>query len=102
MLHIFAALAEKERHIISQRTKAAFAAAKASGQQLGDPGIGKRNRAAADAYAESLRAIVTPMVGMTTRAIAGTQLSQHQDPAPRLVAIAAGDAAARPARPLKS
>jgi hypothetical protein len=56
--------------MISQRTKAAFAAAKASGQQLGDPGIGKL-LAAPDAYAESLRAIVTPMVGMTTRALAG-------------------------------
>ena len=32
MLHIFAALAEKERRLISQRTKAALGALKASGQ----------------------------------------------------------------------
>lgn len=70
MLHVYAALAEKERRMISQRTREALAAAKARGQQLGDPEIGQRKRAAADAYAERLRAIVTPLAGQTTRAIA--------------------------------
>ena len=70
MLHIHAAVAEKERSRIAQRSREALAAAKARGQQLGDPEIGKRNRAAADAHAESLRAIVTPLAGQTTRAIA--------------------------------
>src|SRR5215831_10682586 len=69
-LHILAAVAEFERDAISKRTREALAAAKARGQQLGDPEIGKRNRAAADAHAESLRAIVTPLAGQTTRAIA--------------------------------
>jgi DNA invertase Pin-like site-specific DNA recombinase len=32
MLHLFAALAEKERAVISQRTKVALAAAKARGR----------------------------------------------------------------------
>jgi DNA invertase Pin-like site-specific DNA recombinase len=35
MLHLYAALAEKERRLISERTKAALAAKKASGAMLG-------------------------------------------------------------------
>jgi DNA invertase Pin-like site-specific DNA recombinase len=38
MLHIYAALAEKERRLISARTKAALGAAKARGQRLGRNG----------------------------------------------------------------
>jgi DNA invertase Pin-like site-specific DNA recombinase len=37
MLHLYAALAEKERRLISERTKAALAAKKASGAKLGNP-----------------------------------------------------------------
>ena len=37
MLHLYAALAEKERRLISDRTKAALAAKKASGAKLGNP-----------------------------------------------------------------
>lgn len=37
MLHLYAALAGKERRLISERTKAALAAKKASGAKLGNP-----------------------------------------------------------------
>src|SRR6195952_1039009 len=37
MLHLYAALAEKERRLISERTKAALAAKRASGVRLGNP-----------------------------------------------------------------
>ncbi|PZV35346.1 resolvase [Mesorhizobium kowhaii] len=37
MLHLYAALAEKERRLISERTKAALASRKAFGMKLGNP-----------------------------------------------------------------
>lgn len=40
VLHIYAALAQQERKMISDRTKAGLAAAKARGVKLGNPGIG--------------------------------------------------------------
>jgi DNA invertase Pin-like site-specific DNA recombinase len=61
MVHIYAAVAEKEA--ASPRTRAALQAAKARGVQLGNPEIGKRNHAAADALAETLRAVVAPLAG---------------------------------------
>ena len=48
ILHLFAALAEKERALISTRTKAALAAAKARGVTLGSPKLAQaRKRAVA-------------------------------------------------------
>ena len=41
MLHVYAALAEKERALISQRTSTALQAKKARGERLGNPNIGK-------------------------------------------------------------
>ena len=76
MLHVYAALAEEERHTISQRTKDALQAAKARGTVLGQP---KGNAMQADravAFAEGLRHIVEPLIaeGASLREIA-TQLN---------------------------
>lgn len=55
-LHIFAALAQEERRLISERTKAALAEAKRRGVILGANGINlaARNCLAADVFAASL------------------------------------------------
>jgi DNA invertase Pin-like site-specific DNA recombinase len=66
MLHLYAALAEKERRLISERTKAALAAKRASGAKLGNPknlaaagSIGRQALVAgADAFAAGLLPIV--------------------------------------------
>lgn len=46
ILHLFAALAEKERSMIAARTKAALAAAKARGVRLGGPKLAEAREAA--------------------------------------------------------
>lgn len=55
-LHIFAALAQEERRLISERTKAALAEAKRRGVILGANGknLAAKNRMAADDFAASL------------------------------------------------
>src|ERR1700710_3107028 len=81
MLHIYAALAEKERGMISDRTRAALAQKKAQGATLGNrtnlseaqaKGVAV-NRSAADAFAANVLSIVKQIeaAGATTpRAIA--------------------------------
>jgi resolvase-like protein/recombinase len=54
MLHIYAALAEEERGLISQRTKAALNAAKAHGMRLGPAAL----RAEADRFAANVLPII--------------------------------------------
>ena len=46
ILHLFAALAEKERSLISSRTRQALAAAKARGVTLGSPKLSKARESA--------------------------------------------------------
>ena len=66
MLHLYAALAEKERRLISERTRAALAAKRASGAILGNPRnlslAGSTGRAAlsqaANRFAEDLSPVV--------------------------------------------
>jgi DNA invertase Pin-like site-specific DNA recombinase len=56
MLHLYAAFAENERALISQRTKAALKAAKARGVVLGNPNLADvRERAIASMKAEANR-----------------------------------------------
>jgi len=69
-IHIFAALAEEEGRRISQRTKAALAAAKARGVRLGATGalLAERYRAGAKAQAAELAPLVIELrrSGVTT------------------------------------
>jgi len=56
MLHLYAALAEKERSLVSQRTRDALNAAKARGIVLGNPKLDDvRERAVASTKAEADR-----------------------------------------------
>jgi DNA invertase Pin-like site-specific DNA recombinase len=73
MLHLYAALAEKERRLISQRTKDALAAKKAQGVKLGGLNAkGEQNRDEAKARAEALRPIFAELDGKSAREIART------------------------------
>jgi DNA invertase Pin-like site-specific DNA recombinase len=71
VLHLYAALAEKERALIAGRTKAALAAAKARGVKLGNPNIEHaRERAIAVIKGEAERAAgnVLPIINEVRRA----------------------------------
>jgi DNA invertase Pin-like site-specific DNA recombinase len=72
LLHVYAAFAEEERRMISERTKAALAAAKARGVKLGNPNINAHNRAEADAFAARVRPMIEALrvEGLSLRAIA--------------------------------
>jgi DNA invertase Pin-like site-specific DNA recombinase len=71
ILHLFAALAEKERAMISTRTKAALAAAKARGVTLGSPELARARRSAVASIktlAEQNAANVLPVIREIRRA----------------------------------
>jgi DNA invertase Pin-like site-specific DNA recombinase len=79
ILHLFAALAEKERALISSRTRAALGAAKARGVTLGNPRLADARQAAHkaaamanEAAAEHYAATVLPIIRQIKRAGAQT------------------------------
>jgi DNA invertase Pin-like site-specific DNA recombinase len=64
-LHIYAALAQEERRLISERTRAGLAAARARGVALGNAKLGAINRAAAIARAKALQPILNELQGLS-------------------------------------
>jgi DNA invertase Pin-like site-specific DNA recombinase len=80
ILHLFAALAEKERAMIATRTKAALAAAKARGVKLGGPKLAEARKAAVErnvANANRHAANVLPVIREIKRS--GASLHQIAD-----------------------
>ena len=69
-LHIYAALAEQERRMISRRTKEALQEAKARGVKLGRQETADANRDAAAARDAELEPILRELSRLSSRAVA--------------------------------
>jgi len=82
LLHIYAALAEQERRMISERTRAGLQAARRRGVKLGSQTIGRQNKRAAEQRAKTLRPIMKSMEGQSARAIAA-ELNKRKIATPR-------------------
>jgi DNA invertase Pin-like site-specific DNA recombinase len=82
MLHIYAAMAQQERRMISERTKVALAAAKARGVKLGNQAQADANKALAAARDAELRPIFLELAAESYHAIAA-ELTARSIAAPR-------------------
>jgi DNA invertase Pin-like site-specific DNA recombinase len=66
VLHLFVALAEKERALISKRTKEGLAEAKQRGKRLGGWTVGSEDsKREADAFAERMRPLMEELAGLS-------------------------------------
>jgi len=92
-IHIIAAIAEHEKDLISQRTKAALDAAKRRGVKLGNPNIAKVHRQGtlrrmerADAFARRTHPMIRAIQssGASTYAAVATALNAAAVPTQRL------------------
>ena len=70
LIHILLSIAQEEVETISRRTRAALQAARARGVKLGGPNGCAMQKNRALAFAESLRAVVTPIIDLPSRQIA--------------------------------
>jgi DNA invertase Pin-like site-specific DNA recombinase len=70
LLHIYAALAEQERRMISQRTRAGLAAAKERGVILGNPTQARANRTVAAVRDAALKPVLDELHGLSAGALA--------------------------------
>jgi DNA invertase Pin-like site-specific DNA recombinase len=80
VLHLFAALAQKERALISQRTKEGLQAAKKRGVKLGGWTAGsERSQRKAAALAERMRPMMQELAGLSARQ-AAAELNRRKIP----------------------
>jgi DNA invertase Pin-like site-specific DNA recombinase len=80
VLHLFAALAQKERALISQRTKQGLQAAKKRGVKLGGWTAGsERSQKEAVALAERMRPVMQELTGLSARQ-AAAELNRRKIP----------------------
>ncbi|WP_333928940.1 recombinase family protein [Bradyrhizobium sp. CCBAU 11361] len=82
MLHIYAAVAQKERSVIAERTRLALAEAKHRGKRLGNQRQADINKAAAATRDAQLEPILKAIWDLPYRDIA-QELTDRQIPAPR-------------------
>ncbi|MCA1469794.1 recombinase family protein [Bradyrhizobium sp. IC3195] len=82
MLHIYAAVAEKERNVIAERTRLALAEAKHRGRKLGNQRQADVNKAAAATRDARIEPILKEMWELPYREIA-QELTERGIPSPR-------------------